>query len=436
MQYLSACALILYAPASALAYAETTATPHVRQALFLVALLALAYIVSYLLIERVSHRFGIVTGVEYIIFGAILGGVGSLDTELAYRFRPIIFLGIGTLGLLTGLRLNLRKFKRLELEALRVSLIISLITLLFVSGIPAAALLALGRREMLLAILPGLLCIGATSMVAAPNSIASLINFLKARGDATQLSLWTAKLCSIFAVVVFGLIFCLFNPRESEVTRNFGFWQWLAIHLLLGTVLGAIFGMFLRKDLGQEKTMTVVIGMVIFSSGLAYYLQLSPILVNTVLGFVLINTCSQGEEVEQMLTSLERPLYIVLFFFAGVSWNFAQRWWTLVLFIPYLGLRRVGRGVGGVLASFGSLLDRRTPGMGRALLAPGGLSVAIALNFDAVYGHTIFGPAVYTTLLLGIIISDILSYARTRSWLIDATDVKLRKSERAVGGAA
>ncbi|MEM4251833.1 MAG: hypothetical protein QW828_08375, partial [Candidatus Bathyarchaeia archaeon] len=244
------------------------------------------------------------------------------------------------------------------------------------------------------------------------------------------------SLCSSFAVAVFGLIFCLFNPRESQVTRNFGFWEWLSIHLLLGAVLGAIFGMFLRKDLGQEKTLTVVIGMVIFSSGLAYYLQLSPILVNAVLGFVLINTCRQGEEVEQMLTSLERPLYIVLFFFAGVSWNFAQRWWTFALFIPYLGLRRAGRGIGGVLASFGSLLDRRTPGMGRALLAPGGLSVAIALNFDAVYGQTIFGPAVYTTLLLGIIISDILSYARTRSWLIDATDVRLRKPERISGGAA
>ncbi len=433
MQYLLSCKLTFV---SMLAYAEPVAAPPVRQALLLLALLALAYIVSYLLIERVSHRFGIVTGVEYIIFGAILGGIGSFDTELAYRFRPIIFLGIGALGLLTGLRLNLRTFKRLELEALRVSFIISLVTLFFVSAVPAAVLLALGRRDALFAILPGLLCLGSASMIAAPNSIASLVNFLKARGDAAHLSLWTAKLCSSFAVVVFGLIFCFFNPRESIVTRSFGFWEWLAIHLLLGTVLGAIFTMFLRRDLAEEKTMTVVIGMITFSSGLSYYLQLSPILVNAVIGLIIINACQQGEHVEKMLSSLERPLYIVLFFFAGVSWNFAQRWWTFALFIPYLALRRVGRGVGGVLASFGSLLDRRIPGMGRALLAPGGLSVAIALNFDAVYGHTIFGPAVYTTLLLGIIISDILSYARTRSWLIDATDVRLRKPERASGEAA
>ncbi|MDW8412601.1 MAG: cation:proton antiporter [Acidobacteriota bacterium] len=411
-----------------LAYLQSQGSSPLKQALFLLALLALAYAVSHLVIERVSQRFGIVTGVEYILFGAILGGIGSLDTEMAYRFRPLIFLGIGTLGLLTGLRLNLRQFGRLDFEALRVAAVISFVTLLLVSALPAAVLFAAGKRELLVTILPALLCIGAVSMVATPKSIASLIEFMKAEGESALLVVSVAKFCASFAVIVFGLIFCFFNPRESPVTSSFGFWQWMGVHLLLGTVLGTIFAMFLRKGFSQEKTLTVVLGMVVFSSGLAYYLQLSPILVNAVLGLVLINTCSQGEEVEQMLSSIERPLCIVLFVFAGVSWNFVHRWWSFWLFAPYLLLRYIGRGLGGAVASFGSLLDKRLPGMGRALLAPGGLSVAMILNFDAVYGQTLYGPAVYTTLLLGVIISDVLSYSRTRSWLIDATGVRLEKN--------
>jgi Kef-type K+ transport system membrane component KefB len=53
---------------------------------------------------------------------------------------------------------------------------------------------------------------------------------------------------------------------------------------------------------------------------MAYYLQLSPIFVNFVLGVVLMNLGRHSDHVESRLISIRRPLYILLFFFAGAGW--------------------------------------------------------------------------------------------------------------------
>lgn len=429
------CCVLL--PGNAWAAGAGLSTETFQAILILLGVVSVAYIVTHVASEWISERLGIVTGVEYIILGAIVGpGFGLFDTQTLTQLSPAIVLGTGSLGLLTGLQLEVRRMGARTLTAFTIAVVVSLVTFIAVSGLPLLALAYFDVIDSVRYYAPHLLCVGAVAVVASIGPLRSLIAFLDARGPGTDLALRVARACSSIGIIIFGLIFCLYKPAGellnwAPASSALGsFIVWFVIHLLLGGVLGLIFTAFLIRDFEDEKILTVVIGMVIFTSGLAYYLKLSPIFVNFVLGMVLANMCRQSGHVESMLTSVERPLYIVLFFFAGAALTFGIAPWAYALFVPYLILRLFGRFVGGVLAGRLTPTARQLPPMGAALWAPGALSVAMALNFKDVYGDLTFAAEIYVALVIAIVISEAVAYRKGRRWLIDATDVALAREER------
>ena len=91
--------------------------------LLILAVIGVAYLISHLLLDRIQRRFGIVTGVEYIVLGAVVGpAFGLLDHASLEQFTPAVVLGTGSLGLITGIRLDLRRSDTVEPEPIRISL--------------------------------------------------------------------------------------------------------------------------------------------------------------------------------------------------------------------------------------------------------------------------------------------------------------------------
>jgi Kef-type K+ transport system membrane component KefB len=322
----------------------------------------------------------------------------------------------------------------MDVEALRVAMWSTLGTSLMLVGLPVGLMWLTLDPEQIRTWLPILLGLNAVALVADPGPIQALQKFLLARGDAAKLAVRTCEMCAALAIIAFGLIFSINNPGAIVLPDQFAPLEWLVLHLLIGFVLGALFATFLRRDLNEEQTLTVIIGMVIFTSGLAYSLHLSPIFVNFVLGLVLTNLSRHGRDVEQRLEAVERPLYIILFFSAGAQMSGGGTWWLYALVLPALLLRLTGRTLGAWVASRTSIQPDQAPSLGRVLLTPGGLSVAIALNFLEVYGQLPIAREAYSALIILIIGSEILSYRRTRSWLIDFTDVPPHAIHSALSG--
>ena len=441
----------LLAPEAAHAAGGGVSTTTFQNILVLLGVIGVAYITTHVFLDRLQRRFGVVTGVEYIILGLLLGPIlGLLDASMIAKFKPALVLGTGSLGLLTGLHLDFRRFEPVDVEAMRTALWVTLGTIGALIVVPLLGLYLWRGPQQLGLWLPGLMCAGTIAMVADPGPLQSLRAFLLASEGPTEAAVRACKMSSALAVVGFGVLFCLFNPNQLVVPVSLQdqAWvttlqssptlMWLVIHVVIGLLMGALFGVFLRRDFEQEKLLTVVMGMVIFTSGLAYYLKLSPIFLNFILGVVLINTNRSGHQIGEMLQSIERPLYITLFFFAGASLVVGAPWWAYGMLAPYLLLRGTGRALGGLLAMRTATQEPRLP-MGRVLLAPGGLSVAMLLDFKQIFGQTEQVTIIYTGMLLAIVISEVLSYARARSWLIDFTDVppeKLRRVmlEQRIGG--
>lgn len=409
-----------------------------RPVLILLGVVTVAYLVAHVASEWLQKRFGFVTGVEYMVVGAIVGpGLGILSQDMTGKFVPAVVLGTGSLGLLTGLQFNIQRLSAHRKAAFVPAMTVSLITLIVMGVLPLSILTYLGGAQSWTEYLPHVLALTSVSLVADQATVRSLVAYLHARGDGVNYLLRVARICSSLAVAAFGVLFCLNKPLLAIIPLEVGVWQagalWFAAHLVLGSVLGLVFAAFLLRDYEDDKLLAVVIGMVIFTSGLAYYLQLSPVFVNFALGLVLSNINRQSERVETMLLGVERPLYIVLFFFAGAYLSFDIPWWAFFAFVLIVGLRVLGRTLGGLLVHRANPQTRDYPSMGGALLAPGGLSVAMALDYLEVYDVTALGPSVYLTLLLAIIASEILAFRATRRWLIDATDVA---TEYANGGTA
>ena len=417
--------------------------------LLLLLFVGCAYAIAHLLLEYIAERFGFVTGIEYILLGVVIvEGFEIVSHSTIDQFTAVIELSTGALGLLSGLYIEIDRLRR-ERRALKAAIIISLSTLVCVLGIPGIIAWSLLPTESFVSLAPGIACMGAVALVAEAGPIQSLIAFLDVRGEQTKKAVITARFCSLVGIFIFGLIFCFFNTADinpssplyvlSTLSPAVQWMPFLGLHLVIGVVLGFVFSSFINRDFEFEQLFTVVIGLVIFTSGLAYYFNLSPIFVNFVLGVVLANHSEYSDHVVSMIRSIQRPLYIMLFFFAGarLTATISQAYVALLVLVAlsYLAFRQLGRGVGGVAVNYAVPEKPFNLGIGRALLASGALSVAMLLDFNEFYSEVridvpLVGlegfnyiPPLYAGLLVAVAASEIFSYATIRAWLIDSSDI-------------
>jgi Kef-type K+ transport system membrane component KefB len=400
-----------------------------RQVLFGFLIVAIAYGVSHLLFERLARRFGLVSGVEYLLVGALIGpALGLVDTNLSESLRPVLVLGTGALGMLAGAELRVRDGGFQWRDAVS-ALIISITTILVVGVAPAVGLLAIGRHDLLVDWATPLLIVSAIAMVADDAPVRAFVTYLDAKGPAIDRAMKVARLASALAILGVGIVFAMADGLHPGIVRDLpSILREFGLEVGMGTVLGLLFTLFLRQKLAHEQRLTVLVGMVIFASGFAYYAHASAIFVNFLAALIVANASSQGDEIRAMLADIRRPFYIALFFFAGFELPLDVPWWSWSLAIPFLFARLFGRWLGGSLVRN---VDRVAPNnCGSALAGTGGLAIAMLLNVQLFYGGLPTVQATTAALLLALALSEVASYSLVRRWMLDAADVPPERARR------
>jgi Kef-type K+ transport system membrane component KefB len=166
----------------------------------------------------------------------------------------------------------------------------------------------------------------------------------------------------------------------------------------------------------------------VFASGAAYYLNLSPIFINLVLGIMLANTSSIRHRLLEMMHSVEKPFYVVILVFAGAAWNLAAlaERWPLFAFCAglYLLLRYWGKSFGGYAAYTTSENPEQLPRrIGLGLLSQGAVAVAMIVNYRQVYKNEFIDIAI-SCVLVSVILYEFLSPKLTKNILIDANEIQ------------
>lgn len=385
-----------------------------------IAVVTVGYILAYVLFDRLRDRYGYVGGAEYVLIGVLLGPkvTGLLDARQVQDLTPLVSLALGWLGMLLGTYFRLPTMALIDGEHLRIAFGEALATF----GVALAALLAVFRvlvESPWPQAVAQAVTLAAVATLSSPAAVDAVVDRTRKRPRILPALQLTARIDALVAVVAFGLVLAVVHqgavaPDARPPTRT----EWAVINLAVGVASGVLFHLFLgpRGHLDEGRLFTALAGAIVVASGASYYLNLSPIYTNLVLGFILANSGSAHRDVTRLLLSTERPVYLALLLFAGAAWSPGA---VDLLFIAplFVLIRLAARFLGGMFAGgYIASPELRTPDLGRGLLAQGGIGVAIAVNFAQVYPD--FAPAtLLTATLLSVLLFEIVASREAAAWL-------------------
>ena len=385
------------------------------------AVITVGYLFAYLIFDRLRDRFGYVGGAEYVVIGFLLGPrvTGLLDAGVVQDLTPIVSLALGWLGMLLGTYFRLPAMALIEGDFLRVAFAEAVATFLIALGALLAVFhLLAGTPWQEAVVLSGTLAAVAT--LSSPVAVDAVVDRLRVASRVPAVLQLAARVDALVAVVAFGLVLALYHQGDvAPGVRPPTATEWAVINIAVGVASGALFHLFLgpRGHLEEGRMFVALAGAIVVASGASYYLNLSPVFTTLVLGFVLVNSGGAHRDVTRLLLSTERPVYLALLLFAGAAWSPGA---VELLFIAplFVLIRLAARFLGGAIAG-GHVAppDMRAPGLGRGLLAQGGIGVALALNYGQVYSD--FHPRlVLTATLLAVLLFEIVASREASAFLL------------------
>jgi hypothetical protein len=394
------------------------------------AVITVGYILAYLVFDRLRDRFGYIGGAEYVIIGFLLGPqvTGLLGAGQVQDLTPIVSLAIGWLGMLLGTYFRLPTMAVIEATHLQIAFAEALTTF----GGALAALLALFHYVAGYAWPEAAVQAVTLAAVATLSSPAAVDAVSRKAGQASPIFpvlQLTARIDALVAVAAFGLILAVFHQGQVSLSvRPPTATEWAVINLAVGVASGVLFHLFLgprgHLDEVQESSRLFVAlaGAIVVASGASYYLNLSPIYTNLILGFILANSGSAHRDVARLLLVTERPVYLALLIFAGAAWRPTSP--ELLFIAPlFVVIRLAARFLGGwVAGSQVAPADLRNPRFSRALLAQGGIAVALAVNYTQVRPD-LNADVILTATLVSVLLFEIVASREVGDVMVRTNEV-------------
>ena len=438
----------------------------------LIAVVGVAYLLTHFVADWLQKLFLIATSIEYLVLGLLLGlvlvpneasreVVDSVISSPALSWlpwpepldslallAPLIALAAGWIGLLHGMTVDVRQLLSRRDGALRLALLEGVLTALpvgYVAYVVLGYFLPEGHQNPgALALCAGVL--GVTAWAGSTSAMELVRRRYNVAGDTLLALVRGARLSDTFAILAFGVLFATFHGLATPnlvdaapVSRMPTPVEWSVITLGLGAGLGALFAWYLDEDDSDGGTLLALVGIIAFASGASYFLDLSALTINMVLGMVLVTASRSGPKVRRTLQGTTKPMNLLLILLAGALWDPPPLVLTLVLTGAIISVRALGKVVAGWLASIGTELRAD---VFRGIIGQGEVSIAMAVSFKLVYdvampasaaSNAVDGAidATYTAILIGVVVHEIFAPRILKGLLVDAGEIQ---SEAAVGG--
>ncbi len=376
----------------------------------------------------VGARLIFLTGTEFIFVGVALGDqmVGLLSEEIVRSLTPLFSLGLGVIGLIFGMQLELGKILRFPVRYLPIAVIQAAFTMLVVFW-PSYLILRKLFGDAGEPVLLASLVLAATAACTAQTALALIDREFKLRGSRVmELLRYISSIDAVVGLFVFGFAFCLMHTEPVLGFRPGPGLQWFVLSLSLGTAMGFLMQLLTRVRCSDEELLIFVVGMVVFSGGIALYFKLTPLFINTIMGFLLANLPGPKQRIFNLVVRLEKPFYIVFLILAGAIWQPGSPW-ALPLAALYLGLRFAGKVSGGYLA--GRVVRSEADGahpprrLGLGLISQGGMAIAMVMNYYQLSSAAVTG-AVVTAVLIAVILNELAGPSLAQSVLRRAGEIE------------
>lgn len=347
------------------------------------------------------------SGLAFFAIGLLLGphATGLFDRQALDGLDVLTNLGIGWVGLLFGLQFVWTDLKTIPASSFGAAAVESLVTMALVAA-------GIGLLPFSLPGLPGWLAVillAAIGSTSSPTIAAQVALDTRGCGPLTRLVRVVTSIDALPAVIASGAGLCFSPLHPAGAGLLNGGWAWLGATLLLGLALGILFQLMTLFRYSDNQLLVVVLGLVVFSGGVAHYLALSPLLTNMLVGIFVANRSPQRKRVLSSLLRLEKPVYLILLIMAGAMISLPSPS-LLALVPPFILLRFGGKLLGGALAA------GRRPAIGPGLLPHGGMALAIALNVAQFFPGQL-GSLALTAVVGSILVSVLVGPWTTRQLL-------------------
>jgi Kef-type K+ transport system membrane component KefB len=344
-------------------------------------------IIGAMISSGIAKRLNSPQILGYILVGVLLGSecLNIFPFEDVVKLTPLSFIALGIIGFLVGGEIEMTTLKKYGRQFLAILLCEGMLASLFVFIVSFIISYAvLGNMTYALAI--GVL-LGAISSATDPASTMGVIWEYRAAGILTTTLTAIVALDDVLAMALYAIASnvaqYLCGVGGSGVSSAFiHFAKDIGGALLIGAILGGWLAFYLRKQKQLESPLYAVLGVILFSLGIAQIAHADLILSAMTAGIVATNVAPQQMSViMKRLREMAFPIYILFFVMVGARLQFSGvPLWIWGIALCYVCARNGGKVLGAYVgAKYSRAPEAVQKNTGLGLFSQGGVTIGLAI---------------------------------------------------------
>ncbi|MEH6548758.1 MAG: cation:proton antiporter [Pseudomonadales bacterium] len=367
-------------------------------------------------LEAIGRRTRLPRVSLLILFGFIAGpgGLGWIPVQVEQWYSLVTDIALGMIGFLLGGKLTRSRLHRMGALVAWVSVTQVIVTYVLV-----------GLGLWLLGYPPALaLLLAAIGTATDPAATSDVITENNARGNFTSLLQGVVAIDDVWGLIIFSLTLVVVQGMIGQVgdltILQHGLWE-LSGAILLGGALGIPAALLTGRLNDNKPVLVETLGIVLLCVGLARWLDVSYLLASVTLGCTVTNLAKHHRRSFDAIEGVEWPFIVMFFVLSGAMLSYPDLLAIGLLGLAYIGLRVLGRIVGGLIAAIPSSTKTIPVGwIGPAMMPQAGVALAMALVAVEVTPQF---TAILPLIIASTVVFELIGPILTRLALLKAGDL-------------
>lgn len=397
-----------------------------------------------LMLSRVAKKLKLPAVTAYLVAGVLVGpfvlgnlgvdGLGFTSHENVKSFSLLSDIALGFIAFAIGNEFRLAQLKKIGKQATIIGIFQAVFTTLLVDAVLIGLHFIIPDKFPLEAAI----VLGAVAAATAPAATLMVVRQYKAKGPVTDVLLPVVALDDAVGLVLFAISFGIAKAISagsvdvvSVIVEPIAE---VAMSLLLGFVMGAIFTYCERFFHSRSKRLAMSVAFVLATVGLSkitftipvgdgIHIAFSSLLVCMMLGTVFCNMCDFSENLMDRLDRWTAPLFILFFVISGAELELSifKDITVVIIGLVYIISRCIGKYYG---AGISSRIAKCDPNivkyLGITLFPQAGVALGMAIKAEEL------GPVgliIANITLFAVLIYEIVGPALTKMSLLKAGEI-------------
>ncbi len=394
-----------------------------------------------LMLSRLAKKLKLPAVTAYLVAGVLIGpfalgafgveGLGFTSHENVKSYSLLSDIALGFIAFSIGNEFRLAQLKKIGKQATIIGVFQAVFTTILVDAVLISLHFIIPNKFPLEAAI----VLGAVAAATAPAATLMVVRQYKAKGPVTDVLLPVVALDDAVGLVLFAISFGMSKAISMGKVNLLSIIvepiAEVAMSLLLGFVMGAIFTYCERFFHSRSKRLAMSVAFVLATVGLSkmnfniggVHIAFSSLLVCMMLGTIFCNMCDFSENLMDRLDRWTAPLFILFFVISGAELDLSifRDIAVVLIGVVYIFARCVGKYYGALISSKWTKSDPNiVKYLGITLFPQAGVALGMAIKAEEL-GEV--GVIIANITLFAVLIYEIVGPALTKISLLKAGEI-------------